>query len=254
MAQQFQSSREEQQFALNATARETITKVKGMLGEASVANPAAGGAPPTPYANAGFGAPKPLSRPASSRGGGANAGSGDGGVQAGSPRAQSPRMQAQRGGQGPVVLKGACAESTPSAANTAAMMGGGGGGRHALQAPLPARHNCAPPPPPRAPCQPREAPSTSRAPGPGCPPPPFARRGRPAPAPWPWPWPTRALPTPARRSCSARGGCARAGDIQSLDRAMVRLRRRTLLVSTVARTAERMAALTVRHGDGDGVR
>ena len=75
MAQQFQSAREEQQFALNATARETISKVKGMLG----AEPGTQQPPPTP--NTGFQPSKPLaSRPTSSA---------------------SPRS-----GQGPVVLKG----------------------------------------------------------------------------------------------------------------------------------------------------
>ena len=37
MAQQVASQREEQQFALNATARETISKVKGMLGTQAAA-------------------------------------------------------------------------------------------------------------------------------------------------------------------------------------------------------------------------
>ena len=67
MAQQVQSQREEQQFALNATARETISKVKGML---STQGGAAGPPPPTSGA---FGGSKPLSRPTTgdaNRGGG----------------------------------------------------------------------------------------------------------------------------------------------------------------------------------------
>lgn len=76
MAQQVQSSREEQQFALNATARETISKVKGMLSTQTMGG--AGGAPP-PASHGAFGGAKPLSRPTT----------GD----------QS------RGGSGPVVLK-----------------------------------------------------------------------------------------------------------------------------------------------------
>jgi len=67
MAQQVASQREEQQFALNATARETISKVKGML---STQGGAAGPPPPTSGA---FGGSKPLSRPTTgdaNRGGG----------------------------------------------------------------------------------------------------------------------------------------------------------------------------------------
>ena len=117
MAQQFQSAREEQQFALNATARETISKVKGMLG----AEPGTQQPPPTP--NTGFQPSKPLaSRPTSSA---------------------SPRS-----GQGPVVLKGPSTTQVmetgsghffssnsigaPTAGGTAApAMGGGAGRRHA---------------------------------------------------------------------------------------------------------------------------
>jgi hypothetical protein len=39
MTWQVASAREEQQFALNATARETITKVKGMLSQQPAAGP-----------------------------------------------------------------------------------------------------------------------------------------------------------------------------------------------------------------------
>jgi len=62
MQQQVASAREEQQFALNATARETITKVKGMLSQ----QPAAG--PPLPSPRGAFEAAKPLSRPTTSEG------------------------------------------------------------------------------------------------------------------------------------------------------------------------------------------
>ena len=58
MAQQVASQREEQQFALNATARETISKVKGML----VQQQTTAMAPPTTPATA-FGGTKPISRP-----------------------------------------------------------------------------------------------------------------------------------------------------------------------------------------------
>ena len=55
MAQQVQSQREEQQFALNATARETISKVKGMLTQQAGAP-----APPLHRGGAGFEPPSQI--------------------------------------------------------------------------------------------------------------------------------------------------------------------------------------------------
>ena len=96
MAQQVQSAREENQFALNATARETISKVKGML-----ANQQTGATPLPPPGRGGFEAPKPLSRPTTSGPGVGNGGSGP--------------------GSGPVVLKSSNAFAEPThAAMTAA--------------------------------------------------------------------------------------------------------------------------------------
>ena len=114
VAQQVQSAREEQQFALNATARETISKVKGMLAtQGSVGAGGSGGMQPTPpgmpaAASGSFQPPKPLSRPTTS----------------------------ESGSRGPVVLKShhgnmataqdgmACASMTDAEANA----GWGGGG------------------------------------------------------------------------------------------------------------------------------
>jgi hypothetical protein len=110
MAQQVQSQREEQQFALNATARETISKVKGMLNTQAAAPP-----PQTPVRSSGFEPSKPLSRPTTSEGGRGGPG---GGIMS--------RPTTSEGGRGgPVVLKQPHQPSaTVDAVSAAAAIGG----------------------------------------------------------------------------------------------------------------------------------